>query len=900
MIRSVCLSGWFFLAVTSLLMPAVAHGQVIPPRGFTAIFNGQDLSGWHAWAIHAVTPEKLAALSPDERRKQLDSWMDDARKHWRVENGELVNDGEGAYLTTDREFGDIELLIEYKTVAKADSGIYLRRTPQVQIWDYTKEGGKWDRRADKGSGGLYNNSPDSPGKEPLVLADKPFGQWNSFRIVQVGERTSVWLNEKLVVDRAVMENFWDRKRPLDSRGPILLQTHGGEIRWRNAFIREIPTSEANDWLSEPDDRAFTSLFNGKDLAGWQGDVESYEVQDGAIVCKPGKGGNLLTKDPYDDFVARMEFRLPPGGNNGLAIRFPGQGRPHLDGMCEIQVLDSEHEMYSTLDARQYHGSAYGMVAAHRGFLRPTGQWNYQQVTVRGSTIQVELNGVRILDADLSKVTEFKDNEQHPGKDLRSGFFGFAGHNDPVAFRNVRIQRLDPKKASTETWPQFRGLNASGLANSPARLPATIGPAESVVWKVAVPAGHSSPVVLGDRLFLTGERDDRLLTLCLDRDTGKTLWETAAPYERLETVHSIGNHAQTTPATDGQRVVSLFGSCGLFCYAAEDGAWLWQMPLGPFNNDFGAGSSPILVDDFVILCQDHDTDSFLMAIDKRTGQVVWRTDRGEFPRNYCTPVVWEVEGKKQIVVAATLRVVGYDLATGSERWTARGMARTVCMTPVIGDDNTLYAAGWAMGGDPNERINVEAFDEVLRARDENKNELIEESELAEGDIKRRFSQVDRDKSGSLTREEYDYFRHLFSVTRNVVMAIRPGGSGDVTKSHVNWEYTRHVPFCASPLVYNGCVFAVKDGGILTTLDAKTGAPLKTKRIHGNDDYYSSPVGGDGKVYLVDREGKLTVVSAEAEWTVISVADFGEAVYSTPALVGGRVYLRTEGHMYCFGS
>src|SRR5690606_27183498 len=272
----------------------------------------------------------------------------------------------GPYLTTDRQFGDIELWIDYKTVPKADSGIYLRGTPQVQIWDFTEEGGKWDRNADKGSGGLFNNSKDAPGQTPTVLADKPFGQWNRFRIVQVGARTSVWLNGEKVVDNAIMENYWDRNRPLFASGPIQLQTHGGEIRWRNIFVREIPAEEANEIL-RGDDADFEPIFNGKDLTGWAGPVQNYQAADGAIMCLPGKGGTIYTQKEYADFVARLEFKLPPGGNNGLAIRYPGQGDTAYVGMTELQVLDDTAPQYARLDPRQVHGSAYGIAAAHRGY-----------------------------------------------------------------------------------------------------------------------------------------------------------------------------------------------------------------------------------------------------------------------------------------------------------------------------------------------------------------------------------------------------------------------------------------------------------------------------------------------------------------------------------------------------
>jgi hypothetical protein len=413
-----------------------------PPRGFTALFNGQDLSGWHG--MPHFDPYKLAAMPEAERTAQIEKWTEDAKQHWTVENGELVNDGNGVYLTTDQDFGDIELLIDYKTVPKADSGIYLRATPQVQIWDYTREGGKWELGADKGSGGLWNNSPGAPGKDPLVLADKPFGQWNHFRILMVGERVTVYLNDKLVVDFARLENFWKKKQPLPKQAPIQLQTHGGEIRWRNIFIRAIPPAEANTLLHKHGAEGFADVFNGKDFTGWAGPIDQYEVKDGAIVCRPHKGGTIFTKEQYGDFVARVAYRLPPAGNNGLAIRYPGHGDTAYVGMCEVQVLDDTASAYAKLDPRQYNGSVYGIVPAHRGYLRPVGEWNFEEVTVKGPTIKVELNGTVILDADVSKVTQYMANSAHPGKDRTEGHFGFAGHSDPVAFRHIQIKRLDKK------------------------------------------------------------------------------------------------------------------------------------------------------------------------------------------------------------------------------------------------------------------------------------------------------------------------------------------------------------------------------------------------------------------------------------------------------------------------
>ena len=426
------------LPLFALTLAATALAQEAPPPGFTALFNDKDLTGWRGG--DTFDHRKLLEMPEDQRVAKIAEWTKTMREHWRAEGGELINDGKGAYATTEKDYGDFELLVDYKTVPLADSGIYLRGIPQVQIWDSTEKA-KFNIGADKGSGGLWNNSAGAPGKDPLVKADKPFGEWNKFRIVMVGSRVSVWLNEKQVVDHAILENYYDRKTAAPPRGPIELQTHGGEIRWRNIFLREIGSEEANKILAaHGEDAAFKSAWNGKDFEGWGGPVENYEVADGAIRCKAGKGGVVYVKEELGDFVARLEFKLPPNGNNGLAIRYPGEGDTAYVGMCELQVLD---DAYKGIDPRQAHGSAYGMVAAQRGYHHPTGEWNFQEITVKGSTIKVELNGTVILDCDLAKVdpATFMGNHPHPGKDRTSGFFGFAGHNDPVAFRAVRIKKL---------------------------------------------------------------------------------------------------------------------------------------------------------------------------------------------------------------------------------------------------------------------------------------------------------------------------------------------------------------------------------------------------------------------------------------------------------------------------
>ena len=419
---------------------SIAQEDNQPPAGFTALFNGDNLSGWHG--MGHFSPVKLAEMSEEDRKAKRDADWENAQQHWSVDNGELVNDGKGVYLTTDREYGDFEFWIDYKAVPKSDSGIYLRANPQVQIWDVKNEK-QWKHGSQKGSGGLWNNKQPNNGRDPLVLADNPMGQWNRLRIQQVGARTNVWLNDKLVVDWAIMENFWDRKRAHFPTGPIQLQTHGGEIRWRNVFIKELDSMAANKILSSHDNEGFKSIFNGTDFTGFSGQTDKYEITDGVLRNKQKQGGTIFTDKEYSDFVARLEFRLPKAGNNGLAIRYPGTGDPAYSGMTELQVLDSGHESYANLDPRQYHGSAYGMAAATRGYLRPVGEWNFQEVTVKGSTIKVELNGSVILDTDLSKLdpAKFKSGTKHPGKDLKKGHFGLAGHDDPVEYRNLSIKEL---------------------------------------------------------------------------------------------------------------------------------------------------------------------------------------------------------------------------------------------------------------------------------------------------------------------------------------------------------------------------------------------------------------------------------------------------------------------------
>lgn len=443
------------------------------------------------------------------------------------------------------------------------------------------------------------------------------------------------------------------------------------------------------------------------------------------------------------------------------------------------------------------------------------------------------------------------------------------------------------------WNQFRGPGGSGISADNAPLPADIGPdSPHLVWKVPVPKGHSTPVIDGDRIYLTVLDEKKLQTRAINRLNGKTVWSANAPYQKLESVHRIGSHATPSVVTDGEVVISMFGSSGMFCYDAN-GKQLWHRPMGPFNNSFGAASSPLLVDSRIVMVQDHDTGSFLAVYDRDTGNEVWKTERSNSRRNYSTPCLWTVDGQRQIVVAGSAHVNAYDFETGDIIWTVRGVSRVVNTTPVVGDDNQLYVA--CTGGSETEQP---VFEQILAASDENKNNLIEQDELPKSPIKSFFSQFDQDANGSLDQEEYNSIREIFSLAETVAMAIRPGGTGDITDSHVVWKQSQSIPRNSSPIFYNGVLFMVADGGIATSLDVRTGEIIHRGRLSNTGKYYASPAAGDGKLYIISEQGHLTVISATGEWEQLAESSFGEDVYASPAISHGCVFVRTVSHLYCF--
>jgi len=411
-----------------------------PPEGFVALFNGKDLTGWKGLLKSPYdNPIRRAELSPEKLKELQKEANEDMRAHWKVADGALVFDGKGRSLCTAKDYGDFEMLVDWKILKDGDSGIYLRGTPQVQIWDTNRP------NAEVGSGGLYNNKIHK--SKPDKVADKPVGQWNTFRIIMIGEKVTVILNGEMVVDNVIMENYWDRNRPIFPTGQIELQNHGNTLYFRNIYIREIPREKGTNQLTAKEKaEGFKLLFNGTDLTGWEGNKQGYAVKDGILICDPSLGGSgdLFTAKDYGDFIFRFEFRLLPGANNGLAIRTPFGGHAAYDGM-ELQILDHNSPRYTGwLKDYQHHGSIYGVVPAKTGYLKPVGEWNYQEVTARGKQITIKLNGKTIVDADIEKASTPKtlDGRDHPGLLRDKGRIGFAGHGDQVEFHNIRIKSLD--------------------------------------------------------------------------------------------------------------------------------------------------------------------------------------------------------------------------------------------------------------------------------------------------------------------------------------------------------------------------------------------------------------------------------------------------------------------------
>lgn len=407
--------------------------------GFVSLFNGKDLTGWKGLVENPIARAKMKPAQLEKAQVKADEQM---RNDWKVENGLLLFDGTGYdNLCTEKQYGDFEMYVDWMldpAGPEADAGVYLRGTPQVQMWDTARV----NVGAQVGSGGLYNNQVH-PSK-PLMVADNKLGEWNTMYIKMVGDRVTVILNGELVTDDVILENYWDRKQPIFPVEQIELQAHGSKVYYRNIYVKELERPEPFQLSAQEKKEGYKLLFDGTNMHSWTGNTVDYTLEDGTISMIPSKsfGGNLYTKDEYGNFIFRFEFQLTPAANNGLGIRTPMEGDAAYVGM-ELQILDSEHPVYKDLAVYQYHGSVYGIIPAKRGFLKPVGEWNYQEVIANGDNIKVTLNGEVILEGNIREATKngTADKKEHPGLFNKKGHIAFLGHGSPVKFRNIRIKEL---------------------------------------------------------------------------------------------------------------------------------------------------------------------------------------------------------------------------------------------------------------------------------------------------------------------------------------------------------------------------------------------------------------------------------------------------------------------------
>jgi outer membrane protein assembly factor BamB len=450
------------------------------------------------------------------------------------------------------------------------------------------------------------------------------------------------------------------------------------------------------------------------------------------------------------------------------------------------------------------------------------------------------------------------------------------------------------------WPQFRGLGGSGVADGQ-KPPVEFGPTKNLKWKVPAPGGLSSPIVAGDKLVITAFEGGKLYTVAYLRANGKEAWRKEAPAKQIEGYFKKGGSpAASTPATDGQRIFVFFGSCGVICYDLDGNErWQFQMPTAVTAGGFGTGSSPTVTAGTVLIVRDELKGSKIVALDAVTGKIKWQKPRLS-PASYGTPAVWDTPAGKQVVVAGHARLLAYDLTDGAEKWSVGGLPSGCCTSPVIAE-GVLYFAGWSPGG-PEDDFKLPTFDEMLKQFDKDKDGAISRDELKTTMFEDFFDSWDTNKDGKITRDEWDALHKFMADGKSAALALKAGGEGDVTTSHVLWKKTKGLPHISSGIVYRGQYVMVKDGGLVTAYDAKSGTPLYVQeRAVAPGQYWASPVAANGHIYFASLDdGVVTVLKAGTAKPEVVVQNpaLGERIAATPAIADNTLYIRTEGHLYAF--
>jgi outer membrane protein assembly factor BamB len=462
-------------------------------------------------------------------------------------------------------------------------------------------------------------------------------------------------------------------------------------------------------------------------------------------------------------------------------------------------------------------------------------------------------------------------------------------------------------AASDEWSQFRGPNGTGVSETKG-LPTEFGPNKNVVWKTPLPAGHSSPVLTRDRIFVTAHDKDKLYVIGLDRQTGKILWQREVPRAHAGRLQNVNGPASPSPVTDGSNVYVFFQDFGMLSYDAN-GKERWKLPLGPFNMFYGFGASPILVDDKVILPVDQDNpSSYLIAVDKNSGKLRWKVERPVVISGYSTPIVYQPKtGAKQIIIPESFQLSAYSVADGKRVWWVRGLA---CEMKSIAshDDEYLYINGWGFPqNQPGKQVPTISWEEGLAAYDKDKDRLITKAEISGAGgttqmdklLVAAFEAFDMNRDEKLNDKDWEVFRAMMA-SENGLLAIKMGGQGDQTANAIRWRYTKPVPQVPSTLLYQKVLYMINDSGILISFDPVTGNVIKQGRLHGAiDKYFSSPVAADDKVFLIGQGGQVSVLKAAGEWEVLAVNELDDECYATPAIADGRIYIRTRSALYSFG-
>jgi len=445
------------------------------------------------------------------------------------------------------------------------------------------------------------------------------------------------------------------------------------------------------------------------------------------------------------------------------------------------------------------------------------------------------------------------------------------------------------------WNQFRGPNGAGVDSSTG-FPTEFSASKNVVWKTPVPFGQSSPVIAGDRLYFTASEGGKLVTICLDRRSGKESWRREVKPDRSAKLFRANDPASPTAVADENGVYAFFGDYGLIAYSTE-GKERWNIRLGPFKNFYGMAASPILAGDLIVLVCDQQSASFLLAVDRATGKQRWRTARAGMDVGWATPVVFRpAGGPAEVIVLGSTRLDSYYLATGERHWWTPLQSMGALGVPaVLGDQVLVATPGSAEPWMPT-------FEGMLAKYDKDKDGKLSYEEFrADPDLGEHFGWLDANNDNFITASEWNGAREMTKGPFGAV-AIRPGSTqGQLADSAVRWRFQKGLPMIPAPLLYQNVYYMVRDGGVVTALNPTNGQLIKQGRSpEALGEYYASPVAADGKVFFANVDGKITVMKAGASLEVLAVNDLGEEVHATPALDQGRIYVRTRMAMYCFGT